>query len=280
MPNHKIKLTLAISPCPNDTFIFGHWILGIRHPDFQLKLDPPETQFLDIQELNKEALKGSKDVIKVSAAHAAKLLDHYQILNCGGALGLDCGPLLIGKKFLSEEEINDCEIILPGENTTARFLFDFSYPNAKYKKYRIFSEVEQQVLQNNKTLGVIIHESRFTYREKCLVCIKDLGKNWVEKTNLPIPLGLIMVRKDLPINIKHTIKEQIIQSIQMANVSSKAIDMLIKSHASEMLDKVIREHISLYVNSYSMDIGPSGRQAIFKLFKTMGQKEIPEEVFI
>jgi len=235
---------------------------------------------MDIQELNQEAMKLKYDVIKVSAAHSFQLLDQYQILSCGAAMGLDCGPLLIGRSALPGNNMDDYEVVLPGIQTTASFLFEYCYPGLVKKRYQLFSEIENEVLNKEQTLGVIIHENRFTYQKKGLVCIKDLGKHWVENTGMPIPLGLIMVKRSLPESNKLNIKRQIIESLEMARSTDKPIWSFIKKHAAEMDDQVIRDHIQLYVNDLSIDFGLSGKSAILKLYELSGKNKIQNDIFI
>ncbi len=271
---------MAISPCPNDTFIFGNWIEGHLNELEASIHSELSCQFMDIQELNQEASKQKFDIIKVSSAHALQLLEHYQILRCGAAMGLNCGPLLIGKSEILESQIEDYEIVLPGIQTTASFLFEYCYPGLNKKRYQVFSEIENEVLKNDQTLGVIIHENRFTYQNKGLVCIKDLGKHWVDHTGMPIPLGLIMVKRRLPEIDKYHIKSQITLSLKKAMHSDKSIWSFIKKHATEMDDQVIKDHIQLYVNELSLDFGLIGELAILKLFELSGKNKIPSDLFI
>lgn len=238
-----------------------------------------ECDYLDIQELNQQALTYQYDLIKVSAAHIGKLLDRYQVLTTGGALGLDCGPLLISKNNINPENINNFRIFLPGIDTTAKLLFDFAYPNAKNHSYVLFSEIEDRVLNEDEAMGVIIHENRFTYADKGLICIKDLGQYWVEQTGLPIPLGVIMIRKSLSNKVKESIKNSIQKSISAANSDPQGIWSYIKRHATELDDSVIRNHINLYVNRFSVELGLEGMNAVRYLLNLQGYKKIQSELF-
>lgn len=219
------------------------------------------------------------DLIKVSAAQAGCLLDEYQILSCGGALGLNCGPLLISKELINFESVPEYRVYLPGKDTTAKLLFDFAFPNAKKQHYLLFSEIENKVLADEHSLGVIIHENRFTYLDKGLKCLMDLGQNWFEQTGLPIPLGVIMVRKSLSPSVKQDIKESIQCSIKLANSNPEVIWPYIKKHASEMDDKVIKNHIGLYVNHFSTELEKEGKEAIQYLLRLQGYPLETSELF-
>lgn len=238
-----------------------------------------ECDYLDIQKLNQQALTYQYDLIKVSAAHIGKLLDRYQVLTTGGALGLNCGPLLISKNNINPEDINNCRIFIPGINTTAKLLFDFAFPDAKNQSYVLFSDIEERVLNEEGALGVIIHENRFTYAAKGLICIKDLGQYWVEQTGLPIPLGVIMIRKSLSNKVKESIKNSIQKSISTANSDPQGIWSYIKRHATELDDSVIRNHINLYVNRFSVELGLEGMNAVRYLLNLQGYKNIQSELF-
>ncbi|MEP7197310.1 MAG: 1,4-dihydroxy-6-naphthoate synthase [Saprospiraceae bacterium] len=266
----KVKINLAISPCPNDTFIFGAWINAFLDNE---KLSPPNCDFLDIEELNQAAKSGQYDLIKVSAAHAFSLLDKYDILSCGGAVGENCGPLLISTKQNQNKNPILSSVALPGIQTTAHLLYNFAYPNSVDKKFMLFSKIEDDVLQGRSDFGVIIHENRFTYKEKGLVLIKDLGVHWQDNTNLPIPLGLILVKKGLPMEIKSLIKSIIQESIKFAQKHLHLLLPFIKSHSQDLHEEVILQHIKLYVNSYSLDLAESGKMALEKLFQLSSNSE-------
>ncbi|MDQ3141623.1 MAG: 1,4-dihydroxy-6-naphthoate synthase [Bacteroidota bacterium] len=282
------KISLAISPCPNDCFIFGAWINGLLKDTIKLS----KVSYLDIQELNNSATQSLFDVIKVSAAKLDTLLDDYQILTCGGAMGVDNGPLLITKdplwaahpeKFTSE--LGNLIIALPGMDTTAHFLFNFAYPQAGKKVFVPFSEIEAVLLNGECDAGVIIHENRFTYREKGLHLITDLGNYWIKIKKLPIPLGLIAIKRSLPEIVKINIKNNIKNSLKYAQTNppggGQHLQSFIRSHSQEMSAEVCQEHITLYVNEYSMDLGESGQKAILSLLEAKGLlKKLPKDLFI
>ncbi len=262
------NIKLAISPCPNDTYIFGPWIKNVSSIGMEDFL-PVLASYFDIQELNNRSYLSDFDVIKVSAAHVLNILDNYQILTVGAALGDNVGPLLISNKYLSEEEIQEASIAHPGKNTTAFQLLQFAYPNQKHCKEVIFSDIENVILSGKYDAGVIIHENRFTYESKGLNLIKDLGAHWQQITKSPIPLGLIMIKRNLPEDLKQFVKRNIRNSLIYSRKNPTKILPFVRSHAQEMDEKVMLAHIELYVNDFSMDLGPNGMEACIKFFKIL-----------
>ena len=253
-----MRFTLGISPCPNDTFIFDalvHHKIDTRGIDFDLVMD-------DIQALNSMAAEGKLDITKLSLPAFIKCSEEYKILNSGGALGKGVGPLLIAKKMVNVPDIEHCTIALPGENTTANFLLGYAFPNAKHKIPMLFSEIEDAVLMGKTDLGVIIHENRFTYHQKGLIKVCDLGEIWEEKEKLPIPLACIAAKKTIPDDIRQIISDLIKQSVELAFSHYPSISEFTKLHAQEMNEDVMRRHIDLYVNNYSVDLGAGGHKAI------------------
>lgn len=256
-----MKLKIGISPCPNDTFIFDALYQG------SLDIAPFEFDFIfeDVQTLNEMASNGYLDIIKISYAHYFKVMDHYIMMRSGSALGYGTGPLLIAKKMLSEKEIETGPIAIPGKFTTAGFLLKFAFPNANNTQEMIFSQIEQSVLQEEAVAGVIIHENRFTYAEKGLLKICDLGETWETKTGLPIPLGGIAIRRDFPAIVHQQVNELTSQSVLAARSIYPVLSSFIKSHAQEMREEVMRQHIQLYVNENSIHISTAGIQAVEKM---------------
>jgi 1,4-dihydroxy-6-naphthoate synthase len=265
------KIKLAISPCPNDTYIFGAWINELIEPN---NVFIQNVVYADIQELNKLAKTNTMDCIKVSAAFAPELMDDYQILNSGAALGIGCGPLLISKKHVAENDLKHCTIALPGEKTTAHFLFNNAVKACKNKVFLPFDKIEEALLNDKIDAGVIIHENRFTYQNKGLQLVLDLGKIWEVQTNLPIPLGLILVKRSLPFELKNKIQELIQTSIRFANQNPNQLSNYIREHAQEMNAAVCQKHIELYVNEYSLNLG-EGKKAIIELFSKTNQNFNP-----
>ncbi|HFA50440.1 MAG TPA: 1,4-dihydroxy-6-naphthoate synthase [Bacteroidetes bacterium] len=258
-----MKLSLGFSPCPNDTFIFDAMIHG--------KIDTEGLEFevvmADVEELNKKAFAGELDITKLSYHAFAHLIEKYVLLTAGSALGKNCGPLLISKKNISKEEVKNCKIAIPGKYTTANFLLSLAFPKATNKIEMLFSEIENAVLEGRADAGLIIHENRFTYQEKGLQKIIDLGEYWERTTKLPIPLGGIVVKRSLPSEIQQKINRIMENSVRFALTTPTASENFVKKYAQEMDSKIMYEHINLYVNDFTVNLGKSGESAIYRLFE-------------
>ncbi len=256
-----MKITLGFSPCPNDTFMFAalihHWI-DTGDLEFTVHLE-------DVEQLNTWASSSFLDVTKMSFHRALSLDNAYTLLRSGAALGVGCGPLLIARHELSENEIKKGPIALPGEWTTAHLLFKLFYPATINKEFHVFSDIEDLVLDEKVVAGVIIHENRFTYQSKGLVCITDLGTAWETRTNLPIPLGGIFAHRRLPVEVIEEVERLIRESIQFAYQNQDMVMPYVRRFAQEMQEEVMLEHIKLYVNDFSLDLGEKGLQAIDSL---------------
>jgi len=256
-----MKYTLGFSPCPNDTFIFDALVnnkIDSQGLSFDVRLE-------DVETLNELAIDNHLDFTKVSYGVLPLILKNYKVLNSGSALGKGVGPLLISKEKISFEEVNDCTIAIPGENTTAHLLFSLAFPNAKNKIFKRYNEIENFVLDSgNKSLGVIIHENRFTYFDKGLQKIVDLGNFWEEKTGRPIPLGGIAGKRSIDEKILMKADSLIKESIEYAFKNYPLITDYVKMHSQEMEPDVMKKHIDLYVNNYSIDLGKDGKNAIEK----------------
>ena len=255
-----MKLTLGFSPCPNDTFIFDAMVnhkIDTKGLTFEVMLE-------DVQTLNQWAQEGKLSITKLSYGVLPLVLDKYSVMNSGSALGKGVGPLLISTSINNDQPIEDLLVAIPGENTTAHLLFSMAYPQAKNKVFLRYDEIENFVLAN-KGLGVIIHENRFTYEAKGLKKIIDLGDYWENKTGNAIPLGGIVIKKEIDISTQHTIDTLIKESIEYAFSNYPLLNDYIRSHAQEMSESVMRQHIDLYVNEYSLDLGDMGKNAILKL---------------
>jgi 1,4-dihydroxy-6-naphthoate synthase len=273
-----MKLTLGFSPCPNDTFIFDALV--------NKKIDTGEFEFdvvlADVETLNQWAMEGKLDITKLSFPAFFKSLTNYTLLNAGSALGKGVGPLLITDSVqeITPEEINQASIALPGANTTANLLFSFAYPDAKDKKFMVFSAIEDALLNKEADLGVIIHENRFTYRQKGLYKVKDLGEYWEQRMELPLPLGGIAINQSVKRSAALKINELIRKSLEFAFKEYPAIPDYVKQHSQEMSEDVMRQHIDLYVNNYSLDLGDEGRQAIealHEVFLELNNEEADDE---
>jgi len=278
-----LKLTLGFSPCPNDTFIFDALVnkqIESEGLDFDVVL-------ADVETLNQWALQGRLDITKLSFPAFFQSIDRYALLNSGSALGKGVGPLLISKKNIpySVDDIQNSTIATPGENTTANLLLTFAYPGAKRKRPMIFSDIEGAVLSERTELGVIIHENRFTYQQKGLHKVVDLGELWEQKMNAPIPLGAIAIKRSVERSVCDRINGLIKQSIEYAYAHYPSVSEFVKQHSQEMNEDVMRRHIELYVNNYSLDLRAEGRQAIETLhgvYRKMNSsdKQAPELLFL
>lgn len=268
------KLTLGFSPCPNDTFIFDALVnkkIDTEGFEFEVVLE-------DVQTLNKWATEGKLDITKLSYGVLPLVLDRYAVLNSGSALGRGVGPLLIKNEKLIINYVEDYVIAIPGENTTAHLLFSLAYPNAKNKVFLRYDEIESFVLAN-KGLGVIIHENRFTYQDKGLEKIVDLGDYWEKETGNPIPLGGIVIKRSFDIATQKKIDALIRKSIEYAYTKYPELNDYIRQHSQEMSEEVMRKHIDLYVNNYSIDLGDDGKKAIIKLLEVNNQTD-SKDIFI
>ena len=260
-----MNLSLGFSPCPNDTFIFDAMVnqkMDTEGFSFDTKLE-------DVETLNQWALQGKLAITKLSFAAGLRMADKYRLLNSGSALGRGCGPLLIAKKTIPLETIHQYTIAIPGAFTTANLLFSIAFPNAVNKKIMVFSDIEQAVLSGEADAGVIIHENRFTYQQKGLVKLTDLGEYWETQTGQPIPLGGIFIRRDGPETVQQQVDQLIRRSLQQAFAAYPVLSDYVKAHAQEMDEQVMRQHIDLYVNEFSLDLGEEGRIAVERLKEMM-----------
>jgi 1,4-dihydroxy-6-naphthoate synthase len=253
-----MNITLGFSPCPNDTFIFDALVNGKINTE-GLTFEPV---LEDVETLNQWANEGKMDVSKLSFPAYFRNSHQYTLLSSGSALGEGVGPLLISKNEIDIDKIDQYKIAIPGANTTANLLLSFAFPQAKNRIPTLFSDIENDVLSGKVDLGVIIHENRFTYEQKGLKKVCDLGEVWESKQNVPIPLGCIAANKRLPKEVVAKIERLIGQSLIHSFNHYPQISDYTKQHAQEMEEDVMRKHIELYVNNYSMDLGDGGRQAI------------------
>lgn len=254
-----MKLKLSISPCPNDTFMFDALING-RIDTEGLEF---EVSYKDIEELNLGTINGRPDISKISYAIVPRIYDRYAVLNSGSALGRGNGPLLVSNN--SNAPAPDSKIAVPGMNTTARLLMAKFYPELKNITPVLFSEIAGRVASEEFDAGVLIHEGRFTYAEKGLKLICDLGNKWEQKTGMPLPLGAIAVSRSLPESVVKKADKILRKSIEYAFVNPQASAGFIREHAQEMSTDVIESHIELFVNEYSLNIGENGRHAVSEL---------------
>ena len=275
-----MKLTIGFSPCPNDTFIFDA-LVNNKINTGGLSL---EVILEDVETLNQWAIQGKLDITKLSYGVLPLVLKNYIVLNSGSALGTGVGPLLIRNERSATKNVEDQIIAIPGEHTTAHLLFSLAYPDAKNKIFLRYNEIEEYVV-SGKGPGVIIHENRFTYQDKGLVKITDLGDYWEKVTGNPIPLGGIGIRRSVPNEIIIKMDALIKESIEFAYKNNyRELDNYVKIHSQEMSEEVMRKHIDLYVNNYSLDLKMEGRAAIEKLLNVYGQvnntHSLSEEIFL
>jgi 1,4-dihydroxy-6-naphthoate synthase len=259
-----MKLSLGASPCPNDCFIFDAIVnrrIDLEGLEFELRLD-------DVEALNRSAFAGETDVTKLSYHAYAYCVDAYVALDAGSALGRNCGPLLISKRPVpaGEVEAGALRIAIPGKYTTANFLLGFAFPVARDKTELMFSEIEGALIDGRFDAGLIIHENRFTYQAKGLRKIVDLGEYWESKTGAPIPLGGIVIKRSFPEELKQAVNRIIRRSVEYAFANREASLPFVRAHAQEISEAVMYQHIDLYVNEYSIDLGADGRRAIEILF--------------
>ncbi len=275
-----MKLKLGFSTCPNDTFIFDAMVHG--------RIDTEGLEFdlvlADVEELNKAAFEHELDITKLSYHAYAYVANNYLLLNSGSALGNNNGPLLISKHKIYPDEVNDVRIAIPGKYTTANLLLSIAYPDAKNKKEYLFSDIEEVVLSGEMDAGLIIHENRFTYADRGLKKIMDLGEFWETKTQLPIPLGGIVINRKLSKEVQQKVNRVLRRSLEFAYENPNAALPFIKQYAQEMDEEVMYKHIKLYVNDFSLDLGDKGKKAIKKLYETASDlnviPEMPEDIFI
>jgi 1,4-dihydroxy-6-naphthoate synthase len=255
-----MELSLSFSPCPNDTFIFDALVNGKIDTEglsFKIVMD-------DVEGLNHAALKGLPDISKISYAAWPRLSSQYALLSAGSALGRGVGPLLITADRQLKDLPEDLVVALPGELTTAHLLFTYAFPGHQLKQFMRYDQIQEFVL-SGKGAGVIIHENRFTYPSLGLHLMMDLGSYWEKKTGHLIPLGGIVMKKSFPSALRLKVDELIRKSIEYNRKMYPALSEFIVCHAQEMDETVMRNHIDLYVNEYSENLGLEGESAIRNL---------------
>ena len=259
-----MKISIGFSPCPNDTYVFDalvNQLIDTQGLEFELYIE-------DVETLNEWALEGRLDVTKLSFPALFATQGNYRLLDSGAALGKGVGPLLVSKEDQGMDPalINNSTIALPGQHTTAHFLFSMAIPNALKKEFMLFADIEEAVLSGQNTLGVLIHENRFTYAAKGLHKIMDLGTYWEQQTGVPIPLGGIAIKKSLAESKGNVIQRLIAESLLKAR-QQHTISEFVRAHAQSMKPEVMQQHIDLYVNDYTLSLGSDGKKAIRMLFE-------------
>jgi 5,8-dihydroxy-2-naphthoate synthase len=275
-----MKLTLGFSPCPNDTFIFDAMVHG--------RIDTEGLEFdyhlADVEELNRKAFTGEPDITKISCFAYAYAAKDYLILDSGSAIGYRNGPLLISRHKMDPAAAAEGRIAIPGKYTTANMLFSIAWPDARNKTEYLFSEIEDVLLSGKADAGLIIHETRFSYFRKGLVKLADMGDYWAKLTGLPIPLGTIVVNRRLPADIALRVNRIIRRSLEYAYIDSMAAYDFVKSNATDMDSNVMNNHIKLYVNDFTLDLGKKGKSAVTELFRIAFEKglipSLPDRIFL
>jgi 1,4-dihydroxy-6-naphthoate synthase len=219
------------------------------------------------------ALSEELDISKISYGVLSRILPLYKVLNAGSALGMGVGPLLVTSRPTTTGEINDMSVAIPGMNTTAHMLFSIAFPEAKKKKFMLFSSIEDAVIRGEVDAGVIIHENRFTYQQKGLHQVLDLGDYWERHTGGPIPLGGIVMNRKYDHRTMEEVNRLIMESLLYARRNYPELTDFVKNNSQEMEEGVMRQHIDLYVNDYSVDLGQKGRAAVWQLL------EVAEQIF-
>ena len=263
-----MKLTLNLSPCPNDTFMFYALLHG-RIDTEGLRFEPT---FADIEQLNKAVTRHGSDISKISYAVLPMIRNDYQVLDSGSALGRGNGPLLVSRHALQPSELQGVRIAVPGLHTTAHLLLKRLFPGVGPCTPHLFSDIAPIVARGDFEAGVLIHEGRFTYTSYGLQRVADLGLLWEQTTALPLPLGAIVVSRKLAPEIRHAVDRVLRRSIEYAFAHPEASADFVRQHAQELDPDVTRQHIELFVNRYSLSLGDEGRQAVMTLLNIYDQE--------
>lgn len=250
-------MKIAISPCPNDTYLFHAWIAGL------LDAPPPEVTFADIQELNRLAYKGDFPLIKVSFSSLKRLFPLYELLPVGSALGFNCGPKIVAKTPFPLKDLPLKTIAIPGKNTTAHLLAKRLLPPLPHKQFCLYHEVGSLIEKEEVECGLIIHETRFTFASHGFFELVDLGALWHEKYALPLPLGCLVIKRDYP--EKRTIIEILRKSLAFALQNPEASRSFILEHSQEKDPLIVARHIETYVTSETEALSEKGKIAILAL---------------
>jgi 1,4-dihydroxy-6-naphthoate synthase len=264
------KVSLGFSSCPNDTFIFDamvHHKIDTEGLEFEVHIG-------DVEELNRMAFNSELDITKISFNAYLNLVNDYVLLDSGAALGENCGPLIISNSDFSTDELVTKKVAIPGKNTTANLLYTLAFPKAQDKEEMIFSAIEEATLKNKVDAGLIIHESRFTYEEKGLKKIIDLGEWWEKTTQSPTPLGGIIAKRNLDSELLQKINRVMRKSVQYAFDNPKEALPYIKYYAQEMEEEVMYKHIGLYVNDYTLELGENGKKAVHTLVEKAAEAKL------
>jgi 1,4-dihydroxy-6-naphthoate synthase len=262
MPPSIRSICFAYSPCPNDTFGFHALARGIvRAEGFAVR-----PTLADVETLNQEARNGRYEMTKLSFAALGHLLDRYVLLRSGAALGRGCGPLIVARPGLDPARLGEIPVAIPGDRTTAALLLGLYRGGPGRTIAMPFDRIMPAVAEGRFEAGVVIHEGRFTFGAYGLSQLVDLGRWWEAETGLPIPLGGIAVRRDLGPETAAVLEKAVRESVAHAFAHPEASADYVRAHAQEMEPDVIRRHIDLYVNDFSLDLGADGEAAVAGLF--------------
>lgn len=251
------SLSLGLSPCPNDTYIFHALLHGLTPAPAAIR-----PHLADVEQLNALARQKKLDVTKMSLGAGARIMDDYALLSSGAALGWGCGPLIVAREALPPEVRRTARVAVPGLLTTANLLLTLHGGFQGPRQEMLFSDVMPAVARGDADMGVIIHEGRFTFERMGLVKLLDLGQWWEETFHLPLPLGAIAVRRDLPLQTARAMQAAIARSLAYARAHPEASKDFVRSHAQEMEESVTKAHIETFVTDFSLDLGEAGRAAI------------------
>ena len=263
-----MKLSLGFSPCPNDTFIFDALVNGgLDTGDLEF-----EVHLEDVETLNRWAGEGRLDITKLSAAALLPLTETYALLHSGAALGRGVGPLLVAREPIPLPAVEELSVAIPGRHTTANLLYSLAFPNTRSKTEMVFSQIADAVLAGEVDAGILIHEGRFTYEKMGLVKLLDLGQWWEETTGAPIPLGGIAVKRSLGKPVYDKVDALLKGSIEAAWKRFPKLSPFITKNAQEMKRDVMRQHIELYVNEFTTELGVEGEKALQVLQERSGRR--------
>ncbi|TGK20178.1 menaquinone biosynthesis protein [Leptospira fluminis] len=252
-----MKISLAYSPCPNDTFLFYHLISGKTKAPFSIR-----EELHDVEQLNRFAKEGKFHASKLSFAAFFQVADQYSLLDSGSALGRGCGPLIVSRKGEGKSNPKGKKILVPGLWTTANLLTHL-YLEGKYDPVPVrYDLILNKVLQGEADFGIVIHEERFTYEKRGLEKVRDLGEWWEETSGSPIPLGCIAVRKDMGETFREELDDSIKESLDLAYQNRENTYDYIFKHSQDTSREVVDAHIGLYVNDFTRSLGTEGRSAI------------------
>lgn len=255
------RIHVGISTCPNDTFAFH----GLMNREVDCRGFEFDVELIDIQQLNQRLFLGDFAIAKTSFHAALLLSDQTLVLPSGSALGFGVGPLLLAARPQEKPENLEQTTLCPGEHTTATLLFKLFYPQTTQIEHCVFSEIMPRLQRQQADFGVCIHEGRFTWQQENLALVVDLGTRWEQETNCPLPLGGIVARRSLGMEKAARVQAVLRDSLEFALANPTAALPTMRAYAQEFDDEVLMQHVDLYVNDWTLDLGDVGRQALEQL---------------